>query len=144
MNKYKIKNLITLNEYVITDEDLQRFGQSLEERLEQKKNVYGDSDNRQVTIEDLTPEIIKARISKAWDKANSHANRFDQNSRISLLWYSQDPNCQPERLAKIGEIQAWWANIWSDYAIIKQRILNGEEVEYTETAGDPPYSIWEL
>ena len=46
MKRYNITNLITGNQYAITDADLERFGQSITERVAVKTNAYGHQERR--------------------------------------------------------------------------------------------------
>lgn len=68
MNRYKIHNQETDNRYEITDADLD--GETLQERLERKRNAYGESP--EIITEDISQEIAdeqqwQGKVVQAWD-----------------------------------------------------------------------------
>jgi hypothetical protein len=126
---------------------------------EKFKEIYGDYptsdmpgfirvDESIVSLDDCvdTSLIINQRIKVAWEAADDwQESQFDTNSRISMLALMVDPNCSPERMAKIQANIVWGNVLWSYYKEVKDQILNGIDAQYdTSMVGPVPYSIWSI
>lgn len=70
---------------------------------------------------------------------------MDFNAKHSINLILNDPNITQNQYNKIIEYSNWWKNLWYQYAIEKQKILNGLEGELNiEIVKYCPYTIWDI
>ncbi len=112
MLRARIHNLITDQRYSFTAPDQA----AIDARLAAKLHVYGQPEDREVVVEDMSAEEAQQRIDNAWAMADAICLAgADHNSRGRYLAWLVDPACSPARKAAILAVQDWMDTVWMSY-----------------------------
>jgi hypothetical protein len=111
--------------------------------------VYDDGASTFNSPLQQVPDIsIDTLISNLWQLYNDFAeSQMDFNSRHTIdMLLSQKETLPTTQYQKIVQYANWWGNLWTSYAIQKQKILSGDLTASFDltSVGNCPYTIWDL